>query len=117
MRREIRAVDPTQFVDGVLHPSGSAEYWPNVDRLEDADGVRFLCPKCYQANGVPLGTHSVICWFEDRVTDDAQPGPGRWKPTGTGIEDLTFVVGKRSNSVLLLGGCKWHGFITNGDAT
>ena len=117
MRRELKQVDPTVFVDGVLHPSGTAEYWPKVDRLEDAHGIRFLCPKCFEANGGAVGTHSVICWFEDRVPDDVQLGPGRWKPTGTGFEDLSFVPGKRSNSVLLIGGCAWHGFVTNGAVT
>jgi hypothetical protein len=101
LRREVRE-------DGVFHHA--------VQSLAEADGVRFLCPLCFKVNGGRVGTHSVICWFEDRVPDDAQPGPGRWKPQGIGLEDLTFVVGKRSNSVLLIGGCAWHGFITNGEA-
>lgn len=88
-----------------------------VDSIAEADGIRFLCPKCFEANGGPVGTHSVVCWFEDRVPDDAKPGPGRWKPTGDSFDTLSFVPGKKSNSVLLLGGCAWHGFITNGEAT
>ena len=92
-------------------------YQIQVDTLADADGIRFLCPLCFKANGGATGTHSVVCWFEDKVPDDAQPAPGRWNPVGTGIDDLTFVPGKKSNSVLLLGGCAWHGFVTNGDAT
>lgn len=58
----------------------------------------------------------MVCWFEGKVPDDAEPKPGRWNPTGTGYGDLSFVPGKKSNSVLLLGGCAWHGFITNGEA-
>ena len=88
-----------------------------VSSLPEADGICFLCPKCYVANAGPVGTHSVICWFEDRVADDVQPGPGRWKPQGTSFDDLSFVTGKKSHSVLLLGGCAWHGFVTNGAVT
>lgn len=84
--------------------------------LANAHGVIFLCPKCFVANGGEMGTHSVICFFEGKVPDDAQPGPGRWKPTGTGIDDLTFVPGKKSHSVALQAGCMWHGFVTNGSA-
>lgn len=82
----------------------------------EADGVQFLCPKCFAANGGPVGTHLVICWFVGRVPDDETPGPGRWVPSGTGIDDLTFI-GPNAASVLLQGGCGWHGFVRDGDAT
>lgn len=85
--------------------------------FSDADGIIFLCPKCFQDAGSKAGVHSIICWFEDRVPDDAKPS-GRWKPVGTGLDDLTFVPGKNPLcSVMLLGGCRWHGFIKNGDAS
>lgn len=88
-----------------------------VNTLGDADGIRFLCPKCFKANGGEVGTHHVICWFEDRVPDDVRPGPGRWRPAGSTYADLSFVAGKRSPSVNLTDGCKWHGFIKNGKVT
>lgn len=88
-----------------------------VDTLAEADGISFLCPKCFHENCGPIGTHGVICWFEGRVPDELQPNPGRWNPTGTGYGDLSFVPGKKSHSVLLLGGCAWHGFITVGEVT
>lgn len=91
---------------------------PPCPSLAEAQGLLFLCPKCFKDNNGPVGTHSVICWFEGRgIPDDMEPRPGRWTPRGTSIEDITFVPAKKSNSVLLLGGCNWHGFITNGDAT
>lgn len=90
------------------------ETWRHVDTLAEADGVSFSCPKCYRDK--PGGQHHVLCWFEGRVPDHAQPGPGRWKPSGTGLADLTFV-GPRAASVLLQGGCRWHGFVKNGEAT
>lgn len=88
-----------------------------ADSLSEAHGIRFLCPKCFAENGGRVGTHQVVCWFEDRVPDDAVPGPGRWNPTGDSFENLSFVPGKKSNSIALIGGCTWHGFITNGEAT
>lgn len=87
-----------------------------VDTLAEADGIVFLCPLCFAANAGPIGTHSVICWFEGKVPDEVSPKPGRWNPVGSSIDDLTFVPGAKSNSVQLLGGCNWHGFIKNGDA-
>lgn len=82
-----------------------------VDDISSADGVMFLCPKCFQANGGSVGTHSIICW-RPRVPDDVAPKPGRWELVGTGIDDLTLVAG--SSSILLTGGCCAHFFIRNG---
>ena len=97
---------------------GPAEYIPIVETLVEADGVMFLCPKCFAENGGPVGTHRVICWFVGKVSDEIDPKPGRWTPRGTSLVDLTFVPSTgRSHSVLLTGGCKWHGFVTNGDAS
>lgn len=87
-----------------------------VDRIEDADGVRFLCPLCFGANGGARGTHIVICWSPSAPADQP-PGPGRWALVGSSIDDLTLgpIPGK-TRSVQLLGGCNWHGFVTNGRA-
>lgn len=89
-----------------------------VDTLAEAQGIMFLCPKCYAANDGPVGTETVICWFADRgVPDDERPLPGRWIPSGTGYDDLTFV-GPNAASVHLTGpGCGWHGFVKHGDAS
>ena len=78
-----------------------------VATLAEAQGVFFTCPKCQE--------HSLCVFFRDRgVPDDAQPGPGRWAPSGTGLHDLTL-----SPSIDLSrggGGCGWHGFVHNGEA-
>jgi len=84
-----------------------------VEQIAEADGLFFLCPKCFGQNGGSVGTHAVICWFIGKVPDDAVPKPGRWNPSGKGIDDLTFV-DHGAASVLLLGGCGWHGFVKNG---
>lgn len=101
-------------------------YREHVVELAEADGIMFLCPVCYAKNGGPVGTHRVMCWFDGKVPSKEQPGPGRWKPgdASTGIDNLTFVphdyvdddgqTKHRTQSVLLLGGCRWHGYVTDG---
>jgi hypothetical protein len=132
IHREVR-IEPRWFVkpeaiaarphgpyvdDDVCEKTGPVEYLVVVDALAEADGVMFLCPKCFAKNTGPVGTHRVICWFVDRVPDDVDPKPGRWTPRGTGLSDLTFVPSAdRSHSVLLTGGCGWHGFVASGDAS
>lgn len=77
--------------------------WKSNVTFAEADGVYFTCPKC------PNG-HGVLCWFAGRVPAELSPGPGRWTPSGTGIEDLTL-----TPSVHLIGeGCGWHGWVRNG---
>lgn len=100
-----------------LTPNGHRE----VATIAEAQGVRFLCPKCFAANGGPVGTHGVICWSRSRgVPDDVRPAPGRWALDGTSIGDLTLNAdppGTARSVQLLGGGCAWHGFVTNGEAT
>lgn len=98
--RFLKITSPTTFQD--------------VDTIAEADGVIFLCPKCSATNGGPVGTHSVICW-RPHVGQEHDPKPGRWEFQGTGLHDLTLVAG--SSSILLKGGCEWHGFIRNGEVT
>jgi hypothetical protein len=89
---------------GIHHP---------VD-LANAQGVMFLCPKCFGANGGNVGTHRVLSWFRGKgVPDDAKPGPGRWEVEGFGLNDLTL---RPSIDLSTSGGCDWHGFVTNGSA-
>lgn len=86
-----------------------------VDNIADADGVWFQCPQCRNTDG-----HYVLCLFRNRgIPDNVEPGPGRWTPTGTGLDDLTFVPGDppMAKSVFLNKTCGWHGFVQGGDAT
>ncbi len=108
-----------------LHPEFIAlipEGWRHVEAIAEAQGVMFLCPKCWVANGGPVGTHAVICWSRSRGVPDSQyPKPGRWTLEGTGLHDLTLngdaPGGGGARSVLLTGGCQWHGFVTNGEVS
>jgi hypothetical protein len=84
--------------------------WCEEVELAVAQGVTFLCPKCFELNGGPVGTHSVLVWFRDRgVADNVTPGPGRWELKGMTLADITL-----APSISLSTGCKWHGFVTNG---
>ncbi len=88
-----------------------------VDSIFDADGIMFICPLCFENNGKSrIGVHSIICW-NPNVPQTTTPIPGRWDLVGTGFDDLSLVAG--SSSILLGGedGCKWHGFIKNGEVT
>jgi hypothetical protein len=92
---------------------GGVEYHHDVNTIAEADGILFLCPKCFITNAGPIGTHSVICW-RPRIAPDVEPKPGRWEFEGTSIDDLTLKAG--SSSILLTGeGCHAHFFITNGE--
>lgn len=86
--------------------------WRHVDGVREADGIMFLCPACFAANGGDVGTHMILCW-RPRVPRGVEPGPGRWELHGTGVVDLTLV-GERSSSVLLTSGCRAHFFVEQG---
>lgn len=88
---------------------GGREVLVRVDTLAEADGVWFVCPGCFKAKGSRPGCHMVLC-YKPEVPQEAGQGPGRWPMTGTGFSDLTL-----TPSIQLLGGCGWHGFITNGE--
>lgn len=93
--------------------------WVYVEAMAQAQGVQFLCPKCFVKNGGKRGTHQVICWSRSRgVPDTVRPGPGRWALKGSSIDDLTLDgESGNSRSVQLKGGCAWHGYVTTGVAT
>lgn len=93
-------------------------YHVPVASVADAQGVQFLCPACFVANGCAVGTHMVLCWSRSRgIPDDAQPGPGRWRVDGTSLADLTLNADppQEQRSVLLQGGCGAHFHVTDGE--
>lgn len=104
--------------------TGPDDYgWKFVSNLNEATGIKFLCPKCFLHNKGPVGTHMVVCHRFGKVPDWMQPGPGRWVFDGTSLDNLTLNAPPgHTRSVLLLGGecgggAPWHGFVTNGDAS
>lgn len=87
--------------------------WREVEAYLGSHGVSFLCPKCFRDNGGPVGTHMMVCWFVGMVPDHITPKPGRWVPSGSGIEDLTFI-GPGAASVAISGGCNAHFHVKRG---
>lgn len=92
----------------------SPSKWHEVQEVAGADGVSFLCPKCFRANKGPVGTHSVVCW-RPGVSPDLRPGPGRWLLVGASLDSLSLVASSRS--VRLEGGCRAHFYVKNGEVT
>ena len=128
LRYECTPGRPTQIANDPLHfPEGGSHVefrdtvvWHMVGTLAEAQGVEFLCPKCFVTNGGRVGTHIVVCWSRLRgVPDGAHPLPGRWALNGTGFEDLTLDAEppNGARSVALTGGCGAHFLVTNGEVT
>jgi len=108
-----------QLPDGTRRPvSGLRGLYVRVNGIQDAMGIMYLCPRCFTANDGRVGTHQILNWSKTAGTpDDADP-KGRWVLRGTGYDDLTLDAEPgRTRSVLLIGGCAWHGYITNGEVT
>lgn len=101
------------------HNDNGTIYHHYIDTIEQAQGIIFLCPKCFKTNDGKIGTHSIICWSSSKgVPDEAFPRPGRWMLVGSNLNDLTLnEEPNKSRSIALLSGCMWHGYITNGEVT
>lgn len=85
-----------------------------VPRREDANGLKFLCPRCWKEQGsTPIGVHSIICHDLSVLLSNGMAGPGRWALEGASFDELSLVAG--SSSILLTGGCGAHFFIERGD--
>jgi hypothetical protein len=106
------AFDPMDPSKGTYFETRKRQTYLNVDEFTQADGVMFLCPKCFLQNSGPRGTHMCICW-QPRVPLIISPGPGRWNFQGSNYDDLTLVAG--SSSILIQGGCNAHFWIRNGE--
>lgn len=114
---EIRLIDLEP--EWLLSKPGDTKVHYRVDRIEEANGIFFVCPLCFERNNHERpGVHGVVCW-SCGVSQEVHPRPGRWRFVGTSFHDLTLeACPGKTRSVLLLGeGCGWHGFITNGIVT
>lgn len=104
-----------QFIKYETTPDGEV-IDPRGIPLEKAQGLWFLCPKCFAENKGPVGTHACETTFHNRGVADHQGShnkegkPTRWNVGGTDFTNLTL-----TPSIQLEGGCNWHGFITNGE--
>jgi hypothetical protein len=94
------------------------DWFTPVDTFAEAHGIRFLCPKSFVAETADVGAHSIYIWFEGspvppEIGRNKDGQTMRWRATGTGLHDLTLQPSIQEQD----DHCKWHGFVTNGDAT
>lgn len=89
-----------------------------VETVAEADSVTFLCPACFAKNEGPIGTHRIRVDFAGKgvpakiAIHNSQDQPMWWNASGNDATDLTL-----TPSILILGNCGWHGFVTNGIVT
>lgn len=82
----------------------------------EAQLLWFICPKCAHEKGTTVGCHYIEVTFADRgvLADQGVTNKKgeyvRWNVSGAGFDNLTI-----TPSILIEGGCEWHGFITNGE--
>jgi len=93
--------------------SGLRTYFVEVQTISEADGIWFLCPKCFRDNGGNVGTHSVACWRPSIPLSDDLTGPGRWELVGTDFNNISLVA--NPTSVQINGGCNAHFTVSNGE--
>ena len=90
---------------------GEREYLITVQTLPEAHGIMFLCPKCYQENSGEVSTHHIHMPFASRGVDLTKH-THQWNVTGNDYNDLST-----TPSYMIVGGCGWHGYITNGEVS
>ena len=113
MKIQYRLVDELEGQLLKLQEDGALKH---VNVIGHADGVRFLCPKCFRENKGPVGTHSVVLFFSNCPRAKELMGHSGWNAAGNDLSDLTFT-GPGAASVLIKGGCNWHGFVKSGYAS
>jgi hypothetical protein len=96
------------------------------DSVDGAQGVLFQCPSC--GVGKPHGCdsernyiegdHYILVFFANphgaEVASPAADANPRWTMSGTTLDDLTL---SPSVDCTKGGGCSFHGWVTNGEAT
>lgn len=102
-------IDPLRgdWTDDDFAPfTGPRDRYTPVATLAEADGIYFLCPKCF-----PTDRHQVRVGFAGKAVPGSygynkKGEPVLWQMSGTGIDDLVL-----TPSIQLEGGCNWHGFV------
>ena len=88
----------------------------HVERVADAHGVRFLCPKSFSKNGGPKGTHSVYIFFTGSpyAGHNSDGKEVRWQVVGgTTLNDLQLSpsILEQDEELSSERRCGWHGFV------
>lgn len=106
-----RETPEEMFARGVNAP---AVLFTKVSSLQEAHGIRFLCPKSFAANNGPVGTHSVQVYFAGSpvppdIGVNKEGKTVRWNASGTTIDDLSLSPSIQEQDDV----CKWHGWVGN----
>jgi hypothetical protein len=95
-----------------VRSTGERGSFRRVEDMSEANGVLFACPLCFLANRGLVATHAILCW-DPSVPAVISPGPGRWRLTGSGLQDVSLVAAM--SSIKLESGCRWHGYVRDGE--
>ncbi len=98
-------LDPHFLVRRPATPADLKHVLERTSDLSVADGIRFLCPKCFVDKGGPESAHAIVIPFIGR----AMGGYG-WHVSGTAFSDLSL-----RPSIAIHTGCGFHGLVTNGE--
>jgi hypothetical protein len=91
------------------------EYKCFVESLGEAQGILFqcACAQCKAKNGMVEVTFADRGVLDRLGTHNKKGEPTRWNiASGTDFSNLSL-----TPSILIEGGCNWHGFVTNGEVT
>lgn len=97
------------FARGVANPSFFLEHVP---ALNEAHGIRFICPKSLATHGGKAGAHSVQVYFAgspvpNHIGVNKNGEPVRWNASGTSLDDLSLSPSIQEQDSV----CGWHGFV------
>jgi hypothetical protein len=84
--------------------------------VSTAQGILFWCPICHADT---TRAHPILIWFNDRGVDPAWEPVARWLASGASIVDLSLTPSINLDTESARAhpnSCRWHGWVTNGEA-
>lgn len=113
----------------IAHVNAATRSSRRQDSIDGAQGIMFQCPKCAEGKErgeedgrrFVRGAHYILVCFANPVNAPVAPAEydknPRWQMSGSSIDDLTLMP---SINLDIPGvehdGCRWHGWVKNGDA-
>jgi hypothetical protein len=108
-----KETEEEMMIRGTNKPS---DLFTITNELNNAHGIRFICPKSFLLHNGKIGAHMIQIYFSGSPIPDSiglnKDGKSvRWSVSGSSLDDLSL-----SPSILEQdSSCGWHGFIgTNG---
>jgi len=119
----------------VYSATASGSRLSHKDSVEGAQGVMFQCPECAKGKEIVVdterevgerarryvvGAHYIRVFFSNPLGATVAPPEAdhnpRWEMTGTTLDDLTLSPSINLDIPGNEAGCRWHGWVKNGDA-